>query len=566
MTDKWQISAPNLFESDEENKKFNDLFNNFILKELDNMILSNSPEIRKFLEILISSILLELNKKFPEPLYSVYITYRIKSSQSDINKLEDYLKRLANTEDGISIKEFTDLIGLRIVVEKIPHNISVSKKDPNYEQLKRLSDERKKNIKLSEEYNDFKVSIEDETCTSFEYYTQSKKLIQDILNMINSTHSGLNKDYANNLKSTYMELLDICDKKIMFLSAIGDYESIIGQSEMDDTKYSSSDEKSSKKINYIKLLQDFDSRIDSKLGLTLYTNYYPELIKNSDSLKALGVKVSEDPNRTKLKAEKSGFISYFFGNDFQDIPLKMESQIMFIDEHLASILGYSTHSNMKDKNYIPGEIPSAYSKRMMYRLKNLGTSNVFYSSDLTLLNKIVKNKKLSEKELKMIYEITDNYIKNALLEQELDESQQEILKQICLLTDEQSQNIEKQLYSDGIEFFNSWAEYISASHVTARLDKDSSAKNRVKFFYDDPYECLAHIMRQQVEGYNFDSSYSNMIDAFLSLIYKKQEEWIDNTKNISSTSSVMDFEINDYIENEFPKLKEKLHEKDSHEL
>ena len=48
MTDKWQISAPNLFESDEENKKFNDLFNNFILKELDNIYATNK---KVFLEI-----------------------------------------------------------------------------------------------------------------------------------------------------------------------------------------------------------------------------------------------------------------------------------------------------------------------------------------------------------------------------------------------------------------------------------------------------------------------------------------------------------------------------------
>ena len=56
------------------------------------MILSTDSEIMRYMEIVCSTLLLEINKKFPEPNYSIYLTSRVKSSKSNIAKLEDYTK------------------------------------------------------------------------------------------------------------------------------------------------------------------------------------------------------------------------------------------------------------------------------------------------------------------------------------------------------------------------------------------------------------------------------------------------------------------------------------------
>ncbi len=97
------------------------------------------------------------------------------------------------------------------------------------------------------------------------------------------------------------------------------------------------------------LLKDFDSRIDSKLGLKLYSNYLPHIIENSDVLKKLGISMSKDSSRIKNKRESSGYVSDFFGLDSSIIPIKTELQVMYTNEHQESIIGYSAHSKMPGK-------------------------------------------------------------------------------------------------------------------------------------------------------------------------------------------------------------------------
>lgn len=173
------------FDDELENKKFEDLYTN-ISKKLNKMILSTDSDIMRYMEIVCSTLLLEINKKFSEPNYSIYLTSRVKSSKSNIAKLEDYTKRLKETDSSVSIKNILDLFGLRIIVEKIPHNVTLDPNNPEYKTLKMLADERKENIKISEKHHIFESKIDDQNCTSFDYYTKSKQLLQDILNTFKS--------------------------------------------------------------------------------------------------------------------------------------------------------------------------------------------------------------------------------------------------------------------------------------------------------------------------------------------------------------------------------------------
>ena len=526
-----------------ENKKYENLINNSIRKEIDKMILSTNINIMKYLEIIVSSLLLEINKRFPEPNYSIYITYRIKSAKSNIKKLSDYIKRAKNTDStNISIKDFTDIIGLRIIVEKIPHNITIDKSNPEYKVLKKLSDERKKYIKASEQYHEFESQINDNGCTYFEYYTESKNMLNNMLKMFDS-ETEYSKDYAADLKEKYNKLVSECEKKLKILAALGDYSSKIDVECLNEDKNPS-------KIDFHELLMDFDSRIDSKIGLKLYSNSLSSIISNSTILQNLGISLSNDPRRIKNKREKSGYVSDFFGLDSKFMPIKMELQIMYANEHQESIIGYSAHSKMPGKAADFMQVPTAYVDSNMSLLNSIGNSNIISNDELSLLNKICSIKNISSDNIELFKNIISPsnvvYKDNSPIGIKIDTKYLDDLKNICKLDDSEIIKLKDLLYKEGCKIYNAWAKNISPFYATAKLDTDSSAKNRVKIHYDDAYECLAHAIREQVENHT-----QNSIDAeyYLDRIYKNQSDWLKNTGLMASESSIMDFEINEYTKN-----------------
>lgn len=534
-----------------ESKKYEELYNNYILKDIDEMILSTDIDIMKYLEIVVSSLLLEINKTFPESNYSIYITYRIKSPKSNIEKLSDYLRRLEKNGNSLSLKDITDLFGLRIIIEKIPRNITISKNNSEYKLLKSLSEERNKNIKLSETFHEFEAKIFDDECTCLEYYTQSKNILNSILTTFYS-ETVYSKDYAIDLKRKYTKLVNECKKKIEILTALGDYNSKINIESLEN-------DKSNSKIDFRQLLKDFDSRIDSKLGLKLYSNALPNIVENSTSLKSLGISMSKDPSRIKNKREPSGYVSDFFGLDSNIIPIKSELQIMYTNEHQESIIGYSAHSKMPGKEANFMEIPPAYVNRNMLLLNNIGNSTFISNNELTLFNKVCSIKDIDKNDFELVKCIISPsnvvFDSNSPIGIKIDSKFLQDLKNICTLNNREIKILENILYKEGCKIYDSWTKNISAYHATARLDKDSSAKNRVKIHYDDPYECLAHTIREQIAEHTPKS-----IDAeyYLERVYKHQSEWLKKAGLMSTESSIMDFEIDEYTKNLLPKLLEKI--------
>lgn len=539
------------FNDDIENKKYEELYNNYILKNINEMVLSTNIDM-KYLEMVVSSLLLEINKKFSEPNYSIYITYRIKSPKSDIEKLSDYIRRLEENSSSISIKDITDLIGLRIIIEKIPHNITISKNNLEYETFKELSDEREKNIELSKQYHEFESKINDNDCTCLEYYTQSKNIINNILSTFDS-ETVYSEEYAKELKIRYNKLISECEKKIKILTALGDYDSKINIESLEN-------DRSSFKIDFKQLLKDFDARIDSKLGLKLYSNALPDIVENSSILKNLGISMSKDVSRIKNKREPSGYVSDFFGLDSSITPIKIELQIMYTNEHQESIIGYSAHSKMPGKEADFMEIPSAYVNRNISLLNNIGDTTFISNEELHLFNKICTIKNIDKNNIELLkcmmdpsnVMLNDN---NCPIGVRIESKYLHDLQSICTLNDNELNVLKDTLYKDGCRIYDSWAKNISAYHATARLDKDSSAKNRVKIHYDDPYECLAHAIREQIEKHD-----PNSIDSeyYLERVYKNQAEWLKTVGLMSTESSIIDFEISEYTKNLLPKLLEKF--------
>ena len=554
------------FNNEIENEKYENMYN-IISNKINKMILSTDYDIMRYMEIVCSTLLLEINKKFPEPNYSIYLTSRIKSSKSNISKLEDYTKRLKETNSTISIKNILDLFGLRIIVEKIPHNVTIDPKNPEYETLKMLADERKENIKISEKHHTFESKIDNQNCTSFAYYTKSKQLLQDILNIFES-ETTYSKNYALDLKEKYNKLINECNKKIAILTALGDFSTKMNITSLEQ-------DSNPQNINFKELLKDFDSRIDSKLGLKLYSSTLPEIVKNSKQLQSLGITMNPDNSATKMKREKSGYVADFSGLYSNVLHISIELQTMFVNEHQESIIGYSAHSNMPGKKVNFMEVPSAYATRNMKSLNNIGKSELLSNEDLILINQICDIKKTNNnfdkkytKLLKFIIS-PENIVfeNNSPIGIQLDNKLQDLLIDFCNLSKKESEELKTKLYKKGCEIYNSWAENISAKHATSRLDKDSSAKNRIKIHYDDPYECLAHSIREQIENHNPDS-----IDAeyYLKNIYLHQNDLLKKSGLMASESSIIDFEIEEYIKNELPNLIDKVNKhnpiKNSEEL
>lgn len=232
---------------------------------------------------------------------------------------------------------------------------------------------------------------------------------------------------------------------------------------------------------------------------------------------------------------------------------------MYTNEHQESIIGYSAHSKMPGKKANFMEVPSAYVNRNLLLLNNMGNSTFISNDELHLFNKICNIKNINKDNIKLLKCITNQ--SNVVLKNncpigiQIEDKYLRDLKNICTLNDEELSLLKDILYKNGCKIYDSWAKNISAYHATARLDKDSSAKNRVKIHYDDPYECLAHVIREQIDGHN-----SNSIDSeyYLEHVYKCQSEWLEKVGLMSTESSVMDFEIEDYTRNSLPKLLEKF--------
>ena len=362
--------------------------------------------------------------------------------------------------------------------------------------------------------------------------------------------------YALDLKKRYNMLINECEKKIEILTALGDYDSKIDPESLINNQNVS-------KIDFRQLLKDFDSRIDSKLGLKLYSNYLPHIIENSDVLKKLGISMSKDSSRIKNKRESSGYVSDFFGLDSSIIPIKTELQVMYTNEHQESIIGYSAHSKMPGKEASFMEIPPAYVNRNMSILKNIGSSTFISNNELSLFNKVCSIKNLDRNNAELFKSLVSpssvEYDGNSPIGVKIDSKFLQDLKDICTLNDAESESLKDILYSEGCKLYDSWVKNISAYHATARLDKDSSAKNRIKIHYDDPYECLAHTIREQIDEHT-----PNSIDAeyYLERVYKNQSEWLKKAGLMSTESSVIDFEIDDYAKNLLPKLLEKVNNND----
>lgn len=547
------------FDDELENKKFEDLYTN-ISKKLDKIILSTDSDIMRYMEIVCSTLLLEINKKFSEPNYSIYLTSRVKSSKSNIAKLEDYTKRLKETDSSVSIKNILDLFGLRIIVEKIPHNVTLDPNNPEYKTLKMLADERKENIKISEKHHIFESKIDDQNCTSFDYYTKSKQLLQDILNTFKS-ETVYSKNYALELKDKYNNLIKECNKKIDILTALGDYSTKMNINTLEH-------EPDAQRVDFRELLKDFDSRIDSKLGLKLYSSTLPEIVKNSKQLQTLGITMNPDKSASKIKREKSGYVADFSGLYSTVLDIPIELQTMFVNEHEESIMGYSAHGNMPGKEAKFMEVPSAYATRNMKLLNNTGKNEIISNDELALINQICdikkSNKTFNKKYTKLLKYIASQenieFENNSPIGIKMDNNLKDSLVSFCTLTKKESEELKTKLYNKGCEIYNNWAENISAKHATARLDKDSSARNRIKIHYDDPYECLAHTIREQIENHN-----PNSIDTeyYLKNIYLHQKDLLKTSGLMASESSVIDFEIDEYIKNELPNLINKVNKYNS---
>ena len=191
---KTYTPAPAPFADQAENNKLAPLYKK-ILNNLNAFDFLKNPYVYNdttinfddLLENISAAILLELNKILPSPNYQIYMTYRVKSLNSFREKINDYVNRsicgkidsktgeikelpIFNTSQVM--KDILDLVGMRIIVTKIPEGIPYSSllsslSESELKTIKKLANERYElKKKLTNYYNPFIGKILDGECTN----------------------------------------------------------------------------------------------------------------------------------------------------------------------------------------------------------------------------------------------------------------------------------------------------------------------------------------------------------------------------------------------------------------
>ncbi len=244
--------------------------------------IADSPEAKQYFQMMISAIMIEHHKYFQN--YGIEINYRFKTPKSITDKILDYMSRNdasdlksndEKTQYSISIKDIQDVMAMKIVLQTRP-----STYHSNDSELSNLIDEKIKNQDFLGKMQEFQTNLlEDEFSISpkylykvskLEYYTKCKEIIRQIFPTISPN--------ATNLIDHYKKLDSSIDETLAIIHDSSDEDTIIDE---DDFPYGD--------INFMKLLEEFSSRIYDKLDLEVLTRQMNSIFNNSELLNNLHI-------------------------------------------------------------------------------------------------------------------------------------------------------------------------------------------------------------------------------------------------------------------------------------
>lgn len=334
-------------------------------------------DLQEYFHYVVTTILMEHHKQYGE--FTVESPYRFKSPKSIKAKLNEYFSSITknnckNTPNAFSMKQIKDAFAMKLILYSRPP-VSYSN-DP---ELKKLIDEKLRNLELLEKMQEFKSKlIEDEyvkprkykyDTTKLEYYQHCKALLERILFLVHSN--------ATNLREYYQKQIADIDNCINFIVAAKDEESLIDN-----------DDLTNKKMNFFTILDNFTSGIYDKLDLAILTKQVHSLFLDNPRFEKLGISLS--PESKKMRTA-DGFVANFI---YIDTPFgKIECQLQSKHEYEEGNYGYSAHNKLKGKSIQPLEIPDtsdkAKIKKFIQQIREIAPKSFLARIDSTEKNRVI---------------------------------------------------------------------------------------------------------------------------------------------------------------------------------
>ncbi len=322
--------------------------------------LYDNPDYREYFKYLMATIMFYQNKRYPS--YGVSMTSRFKASQSISNKVRKrYIEADKSYDEtgekllGVDIRPFADAFAIKFISESMPPlfystypHISelIEKRDKNQAFLKDMQIFKSKLI-----YDDFRDREDYKprpNVPKIDYYNNSKKLLEKLLDLVDSEEIELRKSYQ-------AKIMDI-DNRLKLLKA----------SHLENSSKGMVDEKdisTNNKIDFFALLTDFEERYSNEAEIQNATMQFLSLFETNPIFEKLGVSI--DYSKLEEKRAKTGYESNFI---VLNTPLgPVECQIQTDSQRRYGSYGGGAHTKLEGKAIEPVEIPDANSEEELKR-------------------------------------------------------------------------------------------------------------------------------------------------------------------------------------------------------
>ena len=360
----------------------------FITEYSKNVRKFNSDEVQEYFHMFIAATMLEYHKFYEN--FDLEVPYRIKSPKSVLDKVLEYLSRQEksvydyneyNEYQGKLREDLTDMFAMTMVGYNRPPTFYSN--DP---EIQELIKEKKINHALLGEMQKFKLSVKKDEfsgtgtdaynyyCTKKQYYINCMMILERLKTMVDPK--------ATELLSRYNKMLDViksnvpekffyvCDNKIKELNEVENLDTeeklekayneiynLIGQCNLSEHEekqlMQKITEEDTKDVNFLKLEEDFTSRLYDKIDLAILTKQIYSVFDKSETLKKFGIKL--DKESAKRKRTSRGYVANFV---YLETPFgKIEMQIQSKHENNEGNYGYSAHSDMDGKVIKEFDIP-----------------------------------------------------------------------------------------------------------------------------------------------------------------------------------------------------------------
>ena len=300
------------------------------------LIAFKDPMVQDLVDYIMAAIVIENERINDSDVFPIQIYRRYKSNDSMAKKIEEWSGR--EEKKGAQV---TDYLGFRVVPEA-EHSVFYGDSDPV---LQEMIDRRESmRLYLAERYKELSTSPE----MTFNDYRLKCKEVLSKLKTVFPKEATTRIEYYDKLAETIDE----------------DYNTYTTMLDDADEKLTLQDISELTHVNIKSLLTELTSQYPNEVMLYKLHKDLINTFENSELLRALGITMSNDPNRTKHKSTPNGYRSEFIGLDLsiklkdgRIITLPIECQVQTQEQYRDGKAGFASHSKLEGKKVLLKSLP-----------------------------------------------------------------------------------------------------------------------------------------------------------------------------------------------------------------